>query len=309
MILRYQPDKKRIILNMKNYVKAILDEFEQSECMKQVNTPASNNLFRVRQESEDILLSNEKASIFHSTIAKLLFLAKRGRPDILLAVSFLTTRVKRPDGDDWKKMIRVLGYLKGTLDLDLTISCDELSSLTWYIDGSYAVHEDMKGQSGSVLMIGGNTILSKSNKQKINTRSSTETELIAVDDMLPTVQWATLFMKDQGYYLETIIKEDNKSAILLMKNGRLSSGKRTKRLDIRYFYVQDLIRRGIVKIEHCRTEDMIADFFTKPLQGRRFKLLRDIILNRDTTSDSQYRSVLGNSSINNTLRSFDPQFS
>jgi hypothetical protein len=72
-------------------------------------------------------------------------------------------------------------------------------------------------------------------------------------------------------------------------------------LDIRYFYVQDLIRRGIVKIEHCRTEDMIADFFTKPLQGKRFKLLRDIILNRDATSDSQYRSVLGNSSINNIV--------
>jgi len=108
--------------------------------VKQVNTPASNNLFRVRKDSEDILLSNEKASIFHSIIAKLLFLAKQGRPDILLAVSFLTTRVKKPDSDDWKKMIRVLGYLKGTLDLDLNISCDELSSLTWYIDGSYAVH-------------------------------------------------------------------------------------------------------------------------------------------------------------------------
>ncbi len=65
--------------------------------MKQVNTPASNNLFRVRKDSEDILLSNEKASIFHSIIAKLLFLAKQGRPDILLAVSFLTTRVKKPD--------------------------------------------------------------------------------------------------------------------------------------------------------------------------------------------------------------------
>ncbi len=48
-------------------------------------------------------------------------------------------------------------------------------------------------------------------------------------------------MKDQGYNLKTIIKEDNKSAMLLMKNGRLSSGKRSKNLDIRYCYVQDLI--------------------------------------------------------------------
>jgi len=86
----------------------------------------------------------------------------------------------------------------------------------------------MKGLSGSVLMIGDNVVLSWSNKQKVNTRSSTEAELIAVDDTLPTVQWTPLFMKDQGYDLETVVKEDNKSTILLMKNGRLSSEKKNQ---------------------------------------------------------------------------------
>jgi hypothetical protein len=203
--------------------------------------------------------------------------------------------------DDWKKMKRVLGYLKETIDFELMISCEELKNLTWYIDGSYAVYDDMKGQSGSLLMIGKNAVLSQSNKQKVNTRSSMETELNAVDDSLPTVQWASLFMKDQGYDLETVVKEDNRSTMLLMKNGRLSSGKRTKHLDIRYFYVQDLLNRGVIKIDHCKTEFMIADFFTKPLQGRRFQILRDIILNRDNISVSQYRSVLGNSEEHNIV--------
>ena len=130
------------------------------------------------------------------------------------------------------------------------------------------------------MTIGNNVVLSRLNKQKVNTRSSTEAELIAVDDTLPNVQWTKLFMRDQGYDLETIIKEDNKSSILLMKNGRVLSGKRTKHLDIRYFYVKDLLRQGIVKIEHCKTKDMIADFFTKFLQGRRFQVLRDLILNK-----------------------------
>jgi hypothetical protein len=108
-------------------------------------------------------------------------------------------------------------------------------------------------------------------------------------------------MKDQGYDLETVVKEDNRSTMLLMKNGRLSSGKRTKHLDIRYFYVKDLLNRGIIKIEHCNTEYMIADFFTKSLQGRRFQMLRDIIQNRESISVSQYRSVLGNSGKNNIV--------
>jgi hypothetical protein len=168
MILTYEPEKRKIILKMKNYVKAIIDEFEQEnpeENIKLVKTPASNNLFRLRKETEASFLSNSKSSSFHLMTAKLLFLAKRGRPDTLLAVSFLTTRVKKPDMDDWKNLIRILGYLKETMDFDLTISCEELKSLTWYIDGSYAVHDDMKGQSVSLLMIGNNAMLSRLNKQ------------------------------------------------------------------------------------------------------------------------------------------------
>jgi hypothetical protein len=282
---------------MKNYIKGVLEQFTQengSEVIKNVKTPASDNLFRVRKRIEEIEITKHQSSQFHSTVAKLLFLTKRGRPDILLALSFLTARVKSPDLDDWKKLLRVLGYLKETLEYDLTISCKDLGTLTWYIDGSYATHEDTKGHNGAVMTIGNNVVLLRSNKQKVNTRSLTEAELIAVDDTLPTVQWTESFMKDQGYDLETIIKEDNKSSILLMKNGRLSSGKRTKHLDIRYFYVKDLLRRGIVKIEHCKTENMIADFFTKPLQGKRFQVLRDLIQNKRDSSTLQYRSMLGN---------------
>ncbi len=80
-----------------------------------------------------------------------------------------------------------------------------------------------------------------------------------------------------------------------MKNGCLSSGKRTKHFDIRYFYVRDLIERGVITVEHCTTEDMVADFFTKPIQGKRFQDLRDLILNRKHASALQCRSVLDGS--------------
>jgi hypothetical protein len=73
-------------------------------------------------------------------VAKLLFVAKRARPDILLAVSFMTTRVKKPDIDDWHKLIRVLSYLHGSMDITLTLVCDKIAKLSWYIDGSYASH-------------------------------------------------------------------------------------------------------------------------------------------------------------------------
>ncbi len=181
--------------------------------------------------------------------------------------------------DDWRKLVRVLSYLKGSLDISLTLICDKLDKLSWYIDGSYASHMDMRGQTGAFLTTGECSVLFKSCKQKINTRSSTETELIAVDDILPTVQWARSFMAEQGYELETEIREDNRSTMLLMRNGRLSSGKRTNHLYVRYFFVKDFIDRGVIKLSHCVSDSMIADYFTKPTQGKRFLALRDLILN------------------------------
>ena len=216
MIMTHDLDKQCVTINMEKYILACIEGFEEEvsdERLRSANTPASNYLFKTRQDN-GVKLTREKAKLFHSTVAKLLFVAKRARPDILLTVSFLLTRVKCPDQDDWKKLMRLLGYLKGTADLYLTLLCSNLNNLTWYIDGSYASHEDMRGQSGAMLLAGDCAVLFRSNKQKVNTRSSTETELVAVDDALPTIQWTKQFMYDQGYDLEMIIKEDNRSKIL-----------------------------------------------------------------------------------------------
>lgn len=128
-----------------------------------------------------------------------------------------------------------MGYLDETIGYHFNLICSDLKKLSWYIDKSYASHSDMKGQSGAVLMTGDCAVLFKSNKQKVNTRGSTETELIAVDDALPTVQWTKSFMMEQGYNLDMEIKEDNRSTLLLMRNGRLSSGKRAKHLELDTF--------------------------------------------------------------------------
>jgi hypothetical protein len=273
------------MIDMRKYIHDCIQGFleeEPDEKLRQVNTPATNNLFEIRD-------SGKMDKDFYSTVAKLLFVAKRAHPDILLTVSFLTTRVSNPDNDDWKKLVRLPAYLKNTGELLLILSCNDLKNLTWLIDGSYASHHDMKGQSGAVLLAGECAVLFRSNKQKVNSRSSTESELIAVDDALPTVQWTKNFMTEQGYDLETLIKEDNRSTMLLMKNGKLSSGKHTKHIDARY--VKDLIDRGVVEIDHCVTEDTIADFLTKPLQGKRFLRMREIILN--STPSVDHREYVG----------------
>jgi hypothetical protein len=75
-----------------------------------------------------------------------------------------------------------------------------------------------------------------------------------------------------------IIYQDNTSSMKLERNGKESSGKRTRHFDINYFYVTDLVGRNEVHIEYCSTDEMIADYKTKPVVGRKFSLFRDRLM-------------------------------
>ena len=79
--------------------------------------------------------------------------------------------------------------------------------------------------------------------------------------------------------------QDNQSAIKLQLNGRKSSGKRTRHINIRYFFIKDLVDKDRISIQHCHTTKMVADFFTKPLQGRLFRTLKAVVLGQITISD------------------------
>ena len=122
------------------------------------------------------------------------------------------------------------------------------------------------------MTFGVGAVQSLSRKQKMNTRSSTEGELVGADDASVLIMWALLFMEAQGYEIEKkILYQDNKSTILLEQNGKKSSSKRTRALNIRHFYLTDQIEKGHVTVVYCPTGEMIADFMSKQLPGKLFE--------------------------------------
>jgi hypothetical protein len=130
------------------------------------------------------------------------------------------------------------------------------------------------------MSLGKGSVYSTSTWQKLNTKSSTEAELVGVDDVMPLVLWTRYFLEAQGYEVrENKVFQDNKSAILLEENGRRSSSRRTRHINIRYFFVTDRIQAKELTVEYCPTEDMVGDMFTKPLQGNKFRNFRDAVLN------------------------------
>ena len=176
-------------------------------------------------------------------VARLLFVAKRARQDLQVAVAFLCTRVSAPTKQDYNKLVTVIKYIRQTIHLPLLIGWDESGVLTWSVDAAFAVHEDIRSHTGACLTIGKGAMLSLSTKQKINTKSSTEAELVGVDDAMNFVVWSKLFFdwqfKDYNPSEPTseigktnVLLQDNTSAIQLERYGKRSSTKRTRHISV-----------------------------------------------------------------------------
>ena len=268
--------KGEVTILMKDYLQEAIDAFPE-DCGTACTSPGTSGLFQVDEKAER--LPEPERKLLHSLVAKLLFVSKRGRPDIQVPISFLTSRVTKADRDDWRKLKRVLQYIQGTIDMPLTLSIDDLSIIKTWVDAAFGVHEDMRSHTGGTIMLGKGTFYASSKKQKMNTKSSTEAELVGAGDFLPQTIWTGNFLRAQGYTVkENRYYQDNQSAMRMEKNGRQSAGPRSRHIDIRYFFIKDRIQQGEINLIYCPTGEMVADFFSKPLQGGLFKKFRDVVM-------------------------------
>ena len=197
-------------------------------------------------------------------------------------MAVLCSRVRAPGRQEWTKLVRMMKFLHRTKDDMLTLSKGHGSiQLEWYVDASFAIHPDYRGHTGAAFKFKGGKgfLIQRSSKQKLNASSSTTSELIGVDDVLPKILWIPLFLKEQGYdVVDNNVYKDNTLAILLEENGRKSAGERTRALNVRYFVITDHVNKGDVKIKHCPMDKMVADYYMKPLQGKKFEEFRKQIM-------------------------------
>jgi hypothetical protein len=116
-------------------------------------------------------------------------------------------------------------------------------------------------------------------EQKLNTRTSTGTDILGTDNFIPAICWTRYFMKAQGYGVkDNVLFQDNKSSIIFEKNGKASSSKCTKHINIQYFFITDRVKKEEVSVVWFPAGDMIGVFATKPLQGALFCKFRDQIM-------------------------------
>lgn len=217
------------------------------------------------------------ASLFKQVVGSLMYLTAT-RPDLMYGVSLISRFMSCPTEQHWSAAKRLLRYLKGTTDLGIFYKKGDCKQLTAYSDSDFAGDlDDRKSTTGCVFMFNSGAVSWSSKKQPVVSLSTTEAEYIAAASCACQCVWLRRVLTELGYVQEecTTILCDNSSTIKLSKNPVLHG--RSKHIDIRFHFLRELVRDGVVDLRHCNTQDQIADIMTKPLRLEVFLKLRSLL--------------------------------
>jgi Reverse transcriptase (RNA-dependent DNA polymerase) len=269
MVVEREAD--HIALSMTNYIKETLKIYGKD--VRKVATPGKLDMY----DKEPSVEKSANKELFHTVVARLLYLGKRTRADILTAVQHLCTRVNDARKSDDKKLERILGYLKSTMHKKKIISNQGFTRVEGMIDAAYGCHADGKSQTGCTIQIGGTSVMDVSRKQKIVSKDSTEAELVALSDMVLDVLQVHYVLEGQGLKLSPpLLHQDNQATITLVTKGGGRS--RTKHMKVRQHMVKEMYDNEEVSIQYTKTTDMIVDVLTKPLGGPLHYKLTSLLL-------------------------------
>lgn len=288
VVVTFSPDWSSVELSQADYVTRILSEFHEFP------TRRNRNPWSLSLDAEfdaDLPQSDEDKSFFadgkyNKVVGKLIYLLVT-RPELAYYVGKLSRFLKAPRQIHWRALQYLLGHLNGAPDLVTRFQRDSAISVadatTHLIPPAHYSDADWAGDlgtrrstSGKLTLINGTAILSGSKRQSVVADSTVAAETIALCTIAKDAVWVRDFLIWLGYKLPAAaIACDNQGTISNTNDGALRS--KTKHMDLKYMFLRDLVRRGLISISYVSTNAQIADIFTKPLKWIKFQEFRSAI--------------------------------
>lgn len=270
--LQIQIDRRSRTLKLfqKVYAEKVLERFNHLDCYP-VSTPAEVGKYFSK---DDATATNPKTP-YREAIGSLMYLMVCTRPDIAYIIGVLSRYLEKPSEKHWQGVKRILKYLKGTVDHGIHFNMySENLQLIMYSDADWGGDPDTRRSiSGWTAFLNGGSIAWSSRKQTITATSTTEAEFLSLCAASKAAKCLRQLISDCGYKQRspTTLFSDNQRAIALVKNPE--SAKRTKHIDIQYFYTCDMQNQREIDVQYMETKEQLADIFTKPLSKDKFLYL------------------------------------
>jgi hypothetical protein len=260
---------KGIFICQSKYARDVLKRFRMINC-NPVSTPMEVGTKLSREQNE----MDFDSTILRKLVGSLMYLTAT-RPDIMYGVSLISRFMDTPKNSHWQAGKRLLRYIAGTMNHGILYSTSNNLQLVGYTDSDFAGSiDDKKSTSGYAFHLGTGIVAWASKKQPIVTISSTEEEYVEGTSAACQAVWMRRILKDLMHNQEepTTIYCDNNSTIALSKNHVFH--KKTKHIDTRYHFIRELVNNGELILQHCRSNEQLADIFTKALAQDQFEYLR-----------------------------------
>lgn len=234
---------------------------------------------RLQPAAADYQADSAFKTRYQSLVGTLMYAMLGTRPDIAFAVSLVSRFASNPDKSHMQAVLRILSYLRGTLDLQLVFQ-GEIQALRGFTDSSWADDlETRRSTSGFVFNIGSGAISWSSKRQPTVALSTCEAEYMAQTVAAKEAIWLRQLLQelsptDESPYA-TIIYADNQGAIALAKDPKFHA--RTKHIALRHHFIREKIAGGDIELEYIQTSRQMADGFTKALPKDAFYAFRDAL--------------------------------
>jgi histone deacetylase 1/2 len=265
------PTHDGLALTQSKYAADLLHRVNMHTC-KPASTPMSSTE-RLSKES-GTPLSDADAFRYRSTVGALQYLCLT-RPDIAFAVNKTCQFLQHPTDVHWAAVKRVLRYIRGTLQLGISIRRSASVALSAYSDADWAgCPDDRRSTGGFAVYLGSNLVSWSARKQPTVSRSSTEAEYKAIANATAEVTWIQSLLKELGVFQKTtpILWCDNLGATFLTANPVFHA--RTKHIEIDFHFVREKVAAGALQVQFIASADQIADIFTKALPRDAFVRLK-----------------------------------
>lgn len=254
-----------LTIDQTEYAKKILQKFGMLDC-NPVNVPMEPSLKLLIEDGEPT------QQPYRALMGSLMYLMLGTRPDLCFAVGFMSRFQDKATDTHWKHLRRVLRYVKGTDDFQLTYRRRDVAALYGYVDADWAnCPNDRKSTTGYLLNVFGNTIIWSSKKQSLVTLSTTEAEFVAATSAAKEVLWLQKLLSDLRIEFDrpTVLYEDNYGCLQVSKTMET---KRSKHFDIRYHFLKDLVQEKKIKLVYVDSKRQVADGLTKALPKMAFEI-------------------------------------
>ena len=263
-----RPDCGTIMVDQSDYIHFILETFNMTDC-KEVSNPLSANVLLGIEEPD----APADQYDYRKAIGMLLFVANCSRPDLSFAVSFLSQFCSNPSRKHWAAVKHLLRYLKGTASLCIIYhKCEKPAVI--YSDADFASNKvDRKSFSGMVTLFAGGAVNWQCKKQTVVAMTTQESEYIALSISTRESLWLSGISRclKVKFYDQHVVMCDNIAAITLASDDVIDD--KSKAIDVRYHFVKDVLKKGLVKFMYVPSALNCADLLTKGLSGAKTQQL------------------------------------